>query len=188
MGHAHFLTGLGGTHVMLPRFDAAEVLRLVEREHVTRLFLVPTMARPLLDHPDIATATSSRVHQVSHRRRRRRPRAAGRGRGRVRVRGHLRLRHDRVVAHAHPLLDKPGDAGSRAQRATTGLPILGVDLRVLDDDDVEVPWDGTAVGEICARSNHVMIGYWERPEETEAALRGGGSAPATSPSSTPTAT
>ena len=33
-GTAHFLTGLGGTHVMLPRFDAGEVLRLVERERV----------------------------------------------------------------------------------------------------------------------------------------------------------
>ena len=48
---AHFLTGLGGTHVMLPRFDAGEVLRLVEREGVTRLFLVPTMAPPAARPP-----------------------------------------------------------------------------------------------------------------------------------------
>jgi fatty-acyl-CoA synthase len=69
--------------------------------------------------------------------------------------------------------DKPGATPSRAKRATTGLPILGVDARVLDDDDVEVPWDGTTVGEICARSNHVMLGYWRAPEETADALRGG---------------
>jgi fatty-acyl-CoA synthase len=70
-------------------------------------------------------------------------------------------------------LDKPGAEPSRAKRATTGLPILGVDVRVLDDEDDEVPWDGTTVGEVCARSNHVMIGYWRRPEETADALRGG---------------
>jgi fatty-acyl-CoA synthase len=70
-------------------------------------------------------------------------------------------------------LDKPGEPKALARRITTGLPILGVDVRVFDDDDNEVPWDGTAVGEIVARSNHVMIGYWNRPEETDEALRGG---------------
>ena len=50
-GTPHFVTGLGGVHVMLPRFDAGEVLRLVEAHGVTRLFLVPAMARLVLDHP-----------------------------------------------------------------------------------------------------------------------------------------
>jgi fatty-acyl-CoA synthase len=36
-----------------------------------------------------------------------------------------------------------------------------------------VPWDGETPGEVCARSNHVMAGYWNRPEETADALRGG---------------
>jgi fatty-acyl-CoA synthase len=36
-----------------------------------------------------------------------------------------------------------------------------------------VPWDGTTVGEICARSNHVMIGYLDAPEATEAVLHNG---------------
>ena len=44
-GTPHYVTGLGGVHVLLPRFDAGEVLRLVERQRVTRLFLVPAMAR-----------------------------------------------------------------------------------------------------------------------------------------------
>ena len=70
-------------------------------------------------------------------------------------------------------IDKPGEPRSARRRATTGMPILGVDLRIFDDDDDEVPWDGVTPGEIRARSNHVMIGYWERPEETEAALAGG---------------
>src|SRR4029078_11313736 len=33
--------------------------------------------------------------------------------------------------------------------------------------------DDVHIGEICVRSNHVMAGYWNRPEETAAALRGG---------------
>ncbi len=70
-------------------------------------------------------------------------------------------------------LDKPGEPPARARRATTGLPILGVDVRVLGDGDEEVPWDGVTTGEVCARSNHVMTGYWNRPAETAEALRGG---------------
>src|SRR5690606_14870146 len=54
-GTPHFLTGLGGVHVMLPRFDAGEVLRLIEAEGVTRLFGVPAMMRMILGHPDVAT-------------------------------------------------------------------------------------------------------------------------------------
>jgi fatty-acyl-CoA synthase len=172
-GTAHFLTGLGGTHVMLPRFDAAEVLRLVEREAVTRLFLVPTMARAILDHPDLATRDLTSVVQIS----------VG---GAPSTAGLLAELEDVFdceaicgygMTESSPTLtrslDKPGEAKDRRRRATTGLPILGVDLRVLDDDDVEVPWDATTIGEICARSNHVMIGYLDRPEETAAALRGG---------------
>jgi fatty-acyl-CoA synthase len=61
----------------------------------------------------------------------------------------------------------------RRRRATTGLPNIGVDLRVLGDDDGEVAWDGESRGEICVRSNHVMAGYWNKPDESAEALRGG---------------
>ena len=70
-------------------------------------------------------------------------------------------------------LPKPGQPSTPAQRATTGLPIVGVDVRVLAEGDVEVPWDGATVGEICARSNHVMIGYLGQPAATAAVLRDG---------------
>ena len=90
------------------------------------------------------------------------------------MRVHLRLRHDRVAAHAHPVARQAGRAEVAASaRATTGLPILGVDVRVLDDDDARCRGTATTVGEVCARSNHVMIGYWNQPEETAEALRGG---------------
>src|SRR3546814_3785653 len=67
----------------------------------------------------------------------------------------------------------PGRPSSVDRRATTRRPIPGVDARVLGPDDVEGPWDGQTVGEICARSNHVMIGYLDLPEATSEALRDG---------------
>ena len=172
-GTAHFLTGLGGVHVCLPHFDAAEVLRLVEREGVTRLFLVPTMAQLLLECPDVATRDLSSVRQVSVGGAPSTPEllaAVEDAFGCTAICGYGMTESSPTLTRS---LDKPGAEPSRAKRATTGLPIVGVDLRVLDDDDGEVPWDGATVGEVCARSNHVMVGYWRRPEETAEALRGG---------------
>lgn len=172
-GTAHFLTGLGGTHVLLPRFDAAEVLRLVERERVTRLFLVPTMARLLLDHPAVGERDLSSLRQVSIGGAPSTPELLAEVEdafGCEAICGYGMTESSPTLTRS---IAKPHTAPSREQRATTGLPILGVDLRVLDDDDLEVPWDGRSIGEICARSNHVMTGYWGQPAETDAALRGG---------------
>lgn len=172
-GTPHHLTGLGGTHVMLPRFDAGEVLRLIETHRVTRLFAVPAMVQMLLDHPDLATRDLSSLVSASI--------------GGAPVSPHVLTGIESAfgctaicgygMTEASPTmtrsLDKPGDPPSAERRATTGLPIMGVDARVLDDDDREVPWDGVTIGEICARSNHVMDGYLHQPEATAEVLRGG---------------
>lgn len=172
-GTPHHLTGLGGTHVMLPRFDAGEVLRLLETHRVTRLFAVPAMIQMLLDHPDLAHRDLSSLVSASI--------------GGAPVSPHLLTEIEQAfgctaicgygMTEASPTmtrsLDKPGEPPSAERRATTGLPILGVDARVLDDDDREVPWDDDTIGEICARSNHIMEGYLDHPEATAEVLRDG---------------
>jgi fatty-acyl-CoA synthase len=172
-GTPHFVTGLGGVQVMLPRFDAGEVLRLVEAHGVTRLFLVPAMARLLLDHPDAGSHDLSSVRQVS----------VGGASASPALLAELEARIGCEVICGYGMtessptltrsLSKPGTPSTPAQRATTGIPILGADVRVLDASDVEVPWDGQTIGEICARSNHVMIGYLDAPEATAEVLRAG---------------
>lgn len=172
-GTAHYLTGLGGVHVMLPRFDAGEVLALVEAHRVTRLFLVPAMARMLLEHPDVATRDLSSLRQVSVGGAPTSPEMLAEIEDRFGctcICGYGMTESSPTLTRS---LDKPGEPPSRARRATTGLPILGVDVQVLDDDDREVPWDATTVGEVCARSNHVMIGYLGQPDATAEVLRGG---------------
>jgi fatty-acyl-CoA synthase len=172
-GTPHFVTGLGGVHVLLPRFDAGEVLRLVEQHRVSRLFLVPAMARLVLDHADLATRDLSSVRQVSVGGAPASPsllRELEAAVGCPCICGYGMTESGPTLTRSLP---KPGKPSTPEQRATTGLPILGVDVRVLAPDDVEVPWDGVTVGEVSARSNHVMIGYLDQPEATEAALRGG---------------
>ena len=58
----------------------------------------------------------------------------------------------------------------------------------MDEDMREVPMDGTTVGEIVARGNNVMEGYFKQPEETAKAMQVAGFAPATWRWYTPMAT
>jgi fatty-acyl-CoA synthase len=177
-GTPHWVTGLGGRHVMLPRFDAAEAVRLVEAERVTRLHLVPTMASAVLAALAVDPRDMSSLVQVT----------VGGAPPPPNLLADLESAFDCEVVcgygltEASPQLTKAfptrahdglPPAERRRVRATTGHPNVGVDLRVLDDDDEEVPWDGATVGEVCVRSNHVMAGYWNQPAATADALRGG---------------
>jgi fatty-acyl-CoA synthase len=177
-GTPHYVTALGGRHVMLDRFDAGRVLELVEAEGVTRLFLVPTMGTALLTHADVATRNLSSLVQVS---------VGGAPPGR-RLLAELEdtlgceVISGYGLTEASPQLTKaltkrshderPVDE-QRARRATTGLPNIGVEIRVVGDDGTEVAWDGQAPGEVLARSNHVMSGYWNLPDESASALEHG---------------
>jgi fatty-acyl-CoA synthase len=55
----------------------------------------------------------------------------------------------------------------------TGYAYPGHELRVVDDEDKDIPRDGVTMGEIIARSDGVMAGYWQQPEATAQAMRGG---------------
>jgi fatty-acyl-CoA synthase len=72
---------------------------------------------------------------------------------------------------------KPGLLWEGEQRfagqAMTGYAIPGVELRVVDADERDVPQDGETVGEIVARGDGVMKGYWKQPEATAEVMRGG---------------
>src|SRR5260370_36274048 len=55
----------------------------------------------------------------------------------------------------------------------TGYAFPGVEIRVVDANDNDVPRDGQSIGEIVARSDGVMEGYWRQPDASAEALRGG---------------
>lgn len=68
------------------------------------------------------------------------------------------------------------EAQERSQlKARQGVPyiIAGTDVRLVDEQMVDVPSDGATMGEVVMRGNNVMIGYYDNPEATEQAFRGG---------------
>ncbi|MFZ0881811.1 MAG: AMP-binding protein, partial [Candidatus Acidiferrales bacterium] len=60
-----------------------------------------------------------------------------------------------------------------AGQAMTGFAIPGTELRVVDPNDSDVPRDGHSIGEIVARGDGIMEGYWRQPDASAEALRGG---------------
>lgn len=76
------------------------------------------------------------------------------------------------ITAAFPKHGLPRDAWPACQ-ATAGLPVLGVEVAVVDEDGREVAQDGETPGEILVRGNGVMTGYARDPEATQQALKGG---------------
>ena len=176
-GAAHTITSVGGTHVMLPRFLPEEVFRLVQAEKVSALSLVPIMAMVLINSParskyDLssvewsviggAASSPTLIREVEEKL------------GFKCFSGYGLTECSPSLATAEL---KPGMHGTleeeQAIQAMTGYAYPGSELRVVDADDNDIPRDGVTMGEIIARSDGVMAGYWGQPEATAEALRGG---------------
>ncbi len=51
-----------------------------------------------------------------------------------------------------------------------GIGVMSTEVRVVDEDGNDVPWDDKTIGEVVVRGNQVMDGYWENQEATEEAF------------------
>jgi len=176
-GAAHTITFVGGTHIMLPRFIPEEVFRLVERERVSALSLVPIMASALVHSPARPKYNLSSVQWCV---------IGGAASSPTLVReveetlgfkcfsGYGLTESAPSLATAELKPDVQCTPEERyALQSMTGYAYPGCELRVVDAQDNDIPHDGVTMGEIIARSDGVMAGYWQQPEATAEALRDG---------------
>jgi fatty-acyl-CoA synthase len=161
-----------GTVVIEQGFEPARFFELVARHRVTATFMVPTMIYRMLDDPGLTDAALESLQMIIYGAAPMSPARLAEGIGRLgpvfmQLYGQteapncitaLRRRDHDPVAHPHRL-------------ASCGLPIGPIQVALLDDAGHEVA-DGE-VGEICVRGPLVMLGYWNRPEETAHAFRHG---------------
>src|SRR5579883_1133162 len=178
-GAPHYLTMVGGRHVMLRRFTPAEFCRIVQEERVTRTAGVPTMFTALLAFPDLDRYNLSSLQEIAVGGAPASPaliEALERRLGCRAYSGYGLTETCPVLTLAKPtdVLAATEDQAARIRRqAKTGLPIPGVDLRVVDENGQEVPHDDRTVGEIIVRSNVVMEGYFRDPDGTARAIVNG---------------
>ena len=165
-GVLYSVTGMGAQHIILRKVDGAEILRRVERHGVTVMCGAPAVANMILD----AAGTWDGP-------------IPGRGRVRIvcagappptktieRIETELGWEFIQIygLTETTPLLTMnrtraefdeltPGERAIKLSRA--GAPAIGVQMRISPD------------GEVLARGNHVMGGYWNQPEATAEAVR-----------------
>lgn len=174
-GAATFLvTGVGGKHVFIPRFEPAAFLATIDRERVTATLCVPTMLNMVVHHPDIARRDTTSLGTILYGAS---PMPEAVIRRAFEVMPHTKFIQAYGQSEAAPLMtiNPPENhvlAGPRAGLLkSAGRALVGCEVQILDLDDREAP-RGT-VGEICGRGDNVMIGYWKQPELTARTLRNG---------------
>ncbi len=165
---AYATTAVGGTLVLMYRWDAGEALRLIEKERVSSMSGVPVMAREVINHPDFLTRDTSSLASL-----------AGGG---AQVPPDLVLKIEEKVTSARPstgygmtetcgiitsiagdfFVDKPDSAGPY-------MP--NFEAKCVDDDGNTVA-EGQ-VGELWVKGSSVIKGYINRPEATASSITDG---------------
>jgi fatty-acyl-CoA synthase len=176
-GVAHFLTLLGGKHVMIHRFDPKEVFRLIEVEGARTCSLVPIMATALVNCPERKNYDLSSLTRIV---------IGGAASSPTLIReveetfgcqcfSGYGLTETSPALSLSPMKTGMGWEGEQRYvgQAMTGYPVPGVEMRVVDANDQDVAPDGVSIGEIIVRGDGVMEGYWGQPEASAEALRGG---------------
>jgi long-chain acyl-CoA synthetase len=168
-GAVYFVANAGGGNAFLPSFEPEAFLRAVEVHRITATALVPTMLVLLLNHPSFGKYDLSSLKTVLYGAS---PMPASLLEACLERMPSVKFRQEYGMTETSPLIsvlshmDHFGPASESAGKAA-----LGVEVRIVDDLDSDVPTGET--GEIIVRGANVMKGYWNKPEITAEVLRGG---------------
>ncbi len=172
------ITWSGGKHVLIPSFDAENVLKLIQKEGITISNLIPTMLNMMVNHPEVDDFDYSSLRTIM---------SGGASIAPETVRKIIdAFRCDYIQTYGmtetspyltmsilkRHLRELPWER-QLAFKAKTGREFINVSLRVVDDLGADVARDEKQVGEIIAKGDTVTPGYWNLPEETKKAIRGG---------------
>ncbi|HEV3363599.1 MAG TPA: long-chain fatty acid--CoA ligase [Acidimicrobiia bacterium] len=160
-----------GSHVFLERFDPGAALDLIEAHGVTATLGVPTMLAALADEQRRRPRDVSSLTHLSYGGA---PSATETLRQAQAAFPAATLLHIYGATETSPIVTLLPDQGrmlDSPRARSCGQPAVGVEVRIADADGNPAPTG--EVGEVCARGPNIMAGYWNKPEETARALRGG---------------
>jgi long-chain acyl-CoA synthetase len=161
---------VGARVILLPRFDVKEVMKTIENEKVTSFCGVPTMYIAVINHPEVSkfnlrtikscisggaplpVAVRKRFIEITGS-----PLVEGYG-----------LTEASPVTHCNPVGE-----GAVVKDGSIGLPIAETDAAVVDMDDPSKLLAIGQVGELAVMGPQVMLGYWNRKDESDLVLKAG---------------
>lgn len=160
----------GTTHVIVPKFTPAGVVDAIGKHCVTDALLVPTMIQMLVDSSDAAGADMSTLQRVIYGASPISQAVLERAQKTFPAASFTQAYGMTELAPIAALLS-PADHEDPELRRAAGRPAAHVELKIVDPDGNELPRG--EVGEVVVRGDNVMKGYWNRPDDTAEALRGG---------------
>jgi fatty-acyl-CoA synthase len=173
------ITAVGGTHICLPKVEPARVFELIRKENVGWLCAAPTVLISLANTPaDVRGDIPKGVHVITAG-------AAPAAATIERMEGDLGWEVTQVygltetapfitICEPRPEHRRLAPVDRAVIKARTGVELItSGELRVVDTDGTDVPADGTTLGEIVARGNVIMEGYFNDPEATKKVMGDG---------------
>jgi acyl-CoA synthetase (AMP-forming)/AMP-acid ligase II len=165
----------GATNVLIPEVSPEVVFKTIEKEKVTVLKLVPTLLYTLTESTDKSKYELNSLHSIIYGGS---PIAVPRLTEAIRFFGNKLVQlYGQAEAPMYITTLSKRDHITEGQEevvsrlASAGKPCTNVEVRIVDDNGNAVkPGE---VGEVIVRGDHVMKGYWHRPEETAEALKNG---------------
>ena len=174
-GHIYAVTGIGATHVCTRGVDAGEIFDAIVAEDVSYLCAAPTVLNLLVEEYESSSPRTTGANDV-------RVATAGAAPPEATIRTvedefGWYLKHVYGATETGPLITTsdarrllPEGEQRFELKKRQGIPYLGTEVAVVDEDGEDVPRDDETIGEIVVNGNQVMEGYWNKPEATEAAF------------------
>ncbi len=159
---------------VVARFDVRNLLHTIASQKATKVALVPTMINALVSHPDMSAFDLSSLRRISYGGS---PISESLLRRTLQALPHVRLYQVYGQTEGGPNISilKPEDHNlaedAYGRLASAGQPIVGTEVVILDENDAML--SSGRVGEICVRGLTISPGYWNLPEVTAHAQRGG---------------
>jgi fatty-acyl-CoA synthase len=176
-GLPYAVTGVGAKHVVVKKYEPASFFELAIKENMTFACMPPTMINLALNHPlshdlpdnfprnvRVGTAGSAPPMALIQGMQERL------GWQVIQIYGLTETAPFLTVSKVKPHMQNWSSEEKYRMQTRTGYPMLGVDIRVVDEHGHDVPNDGQSVGEVIARSNVVMAGYWRQQDATDAVI------------------
>ncbi|MCH7811192.1 MAG: long-chain-fatty-acid--CoA ligase [Chloroflexi bacterium] len=165
----------GGCLYIQADFDPFECVRALDEERVVTTTLVPAMIQAMLVHvPDIGKREFKDLRQITYGASPIAEETLRRAMDLFKcdfAQAYGMTETTAVLTYLFPDDHRRAVAEQPDLLLSAGRPVLGTELRIVDEDDNAV--EGGTIGEIIARGPQLMRGYWNLPDESAEALRGG---------------